>query len=196
MKFCCMNSLVKLLFISIVEIIELEAAKTVASAFDSDDLSNEAKVVVMCSVMLQYLKVYGGPGDLNSNTGGNRATSEARYDLLTIVLDSGLEAAAHIDSNTDEKDVLDFVWDRVIATVSSLLLPPAHYRYDGYAHHSKSIVNIVAIFLTHLPLRKMSVAEPVLENGANRAVDAAFSCNEINQGDEDVPYSRASEGAM
>ena len=190
----CKHSLVKL-FVAVVEIIELEAAKTVASAFDSDDLSNEAKVVVMYSVMIQYLKVYETSGDLNS-AGGKRATSEARYDLLTIVLDSGLEAAAHIDSNTDEKDVLDFVWDRIIATVSSLLLPPADYLYDGYAHHSKSIVNIVAIFLTHLPPRKMSVAEPVLENGANRAVDAAFSCNEINQDDKDVLYLQASEGAM
>ena len=188
--------LVKLLFVAVVEIIELEAAKTVASAFDSDGLSNEAKVVVMCSVIIQYLKLYGTTGDLNSNARGKRATSVARYDLLTIVLDSGLEAAAHIDSNTDEKVVLDFVWDRIIATVSSLLLPPADYRYDGYAHHSKSIVNIVAIFLTHLPPRKMSVAEPVLENGANRAVDAAFSCNEIHRDDEDVLYSQASDGAM
>ena len=42
----------------------------------------------------------------------------------------------------------------------------------------------------------MSVAEPVLENGANRAVDAAFSCNEIHRDDDDVLYSQASDGAM
>ena len=87
----------------LVEMIELEAAKTVASAFDSDDLSNEAKVVVMCSVMLQYLKTYGTPEDLSSKSGGKRASSDVRYDLLTSVLDSGVEAAAHIDSTADEK---------------------------------------------------------------------------------------------
>lgn len=180
----------------LVEMIELEAAKTVASAFDSDDLSNEAKVVVMCSVMSQYLMTYGTPENLSSKAGGKRASSEVRYDLLTSVLDSGVEAAAHIDSTADEKEVLDFVWGRIIATVQSLLLPPVDNPYNGYAHHSKSIVNIVAIVLTHLPQRKMSLAEPVLENGAKRAVEAAFSCNEINQDDEDAPYSRASDGAM
>jgi hypothetical protein len=150
----------------------------------------------MCSVMLQYLKMYGTQNDLNSKARSKRATSEVRYDLLTSVLDSGVEAAAQIDSTTDEKEILDFVWSRIIATVQSLLLPPADNPYDGYAHHSKSIVNIVAIVLTHLPPRKMSLAEPVLENGAKRAVDAAISCNEIYQDDKDVPYSQASEGAM
>ena len=151
----------------------------------------------MCSVLLQYLKIYGNSDDVNtSKEAGKRNTSEARYDIITGVINSGLEAAAHIDSNTDDKTILDSVWDRIIATVSSLLLPPANNRYDGYAYHSKSILNIVAIALSHLPARKLSQAEPMLENGANRAVEVAFECNEKTQDDGDVPYSQAAEGAV
>ncbi|KAL7543429.1 hypothetical protein ACHAXR_012722 [Thalassiosira sp. AJA248-18] len=177
------------------EIFELEAAKTVASAFDSDDLSNEAKVVVMCSVLLQYLKIYGNSKDLKKDE-AKRKTSEARYDFITSVIDSGLEAAAHIDSNTNDKVILDSIWDRIIATVSSLLLPPTDNRYLGYAHHSKSILNIVAIVLSHLPHRKLSLAEPMLENGAKRAVEVAFECHEKSQNDGDAPYSQAAEGSV
>ena len=169
----------------------------VASAFESDDLSNEAKVVVMCSVLLQYCKIYGNsdnPKDTEDES--RRKTSEARYDIITSVIDSGLEAAAHIDSNTDDKVILDSVWDRIIATVSSLLLPPADNRYEGYAHHSKSILNIVAVVLSHLPARKLAMAEPMLENGADRAVAVAFECNEKNGANSDVLYSQAAEGAM
>jgi len=165
------------------EIIEIEAAKIVADAFESDELSDEAKVVVMCSVLLQYL-----------NAADRRTTSEARYDLLTCILDSGIEAAARIDSFTDEYDTLDYVWDRVIATISSLLQPPANNQNNNYATHSKSIVGIVAILLTHLPLRKMSMVEPVLEKGAVCAVDAAFSFSAMDQ--DDAPHLRASEGAI
>lgn len=165
------------------EIIEIEAAKIVADAFESDELSDETKVVVMCSVLLHYL-----------NTADKRATSEARYDLLTCILDSGIEAAARIDSSTDEYDNLDYVWNRVIATISSLLQPPANNQNNDYVNHSKSIVSIVAILLTHLPLRKMSMAEPVLEKGAICAVDAAFSFSATNQ--DDAPSLRASEGAI
>ena len=152
----------------------------------------------MCSVLLQYLKIYGNSDDVNTSkeAGGKRNTSEARYDIITSVINSGLEAAAHIDSNTDDKTTLDSVWDRIIATVSSLLLPPADNRYDGYAYHSKSILNIVAIALSHLPARKLSQAEPMLENGANRAVEVAFECNEKTQDNGDVRYSQAAEGAM
>lgn len=174
------------------EIFELEAAKTVASAFDSDDFVKEAKVVVMCSVLLQYLKIYGDSDDLK-NEQARRKTSEARYDIITSVIDSGLEAAADIDSNTDDKVVLDSIWNRVIETVSSLLLPPDDNRYLGYAHHSKAILNIVAVVLSHLPPRKLSLAEPMLENGANRAVEVAFECNDKNGDDGDVPYSQAAE---
>jgi hypothetical protein len=165
------------------ETIEIEAAKTVADAFESDELTDEAKVVVMCTVLLQYL-----------NAADRRTTSEARYDLLTCILDSGIEAAARIDSNTDEYDTLDFVWDRVIATISSLLQPLANNQSKDYSIHSKSIVSIVAILLTHLPLRKMPMAEPVLEKGAICAVDAAFSFSGMDQ--DDAPQLRASEGAI
>lgn len=173
------------------EIFELEAAKTVASAFDSDDLSNEAKVVVMCSVLSLYLKIYGHSEDSDKR----RKTSEARYDLITSVLNSGLEAAAHIDSNTEDKAVLDLIWDRIIATVSTLLLPSDENRYMGYACHSKSILSIVAVVLSHLPQRKLSLAEPMLENGADRAVEVAFECNEKSQDEGDITYSQAAEGA-
>jgi len=147
----------------------------------------------MCSVLLQYLKIYGNSEDLN-NVEAKRKTSEARYDMLTNILDSGLEAAATIDSNTEDKAILDSVWDRIIATVSSLLLPPKDNRYEGYAYHSKSILNIVAVVLSRLPTRKLSMAEPMLENGANRAVKVAFECNEKNQ-DDNIPYTQAAEGA-
>ena len=170
----------------------------VASAFDSDDLSDEAKVVVMCSVLLQYLNVYGNSDDDTSNKdeNGRRKTSEARYDIITSVISSGLEAASNIDSNTEDKDILDSVWDRVIETVSTLLLPPKDNRYDGYAYHSKAILNIVAIALSHLPTRKLELVEPMLENGANLAVEIAFECNEKAEDDGDIPYSQAAEGAM
>lgn len=184
------------LFIFFVgEIFELEAAKTVASAFESDELSNEAKVVVMCSVLLQYLKIYGRSKDHNVSDGGKPMTSEARYDFITSVIDSGLKAAEALDANTEDKVVLDSIWDRIIETVSSLLLPPPENRYDGYSHHSKSFLNIVAIALSHTPPRKLALAEPMLENGANLAVEVAFECNE-RKDDGNVLYSQAAEGAM
>jgi hypothetical protein len=181
------------------EVFELEAAKMVASAFDSDDLSDEAKVVVMCSVLLQYLNIYGNSDDNTNSKDENRRrkTSEARYDIITSVIHSGSEAASNIDADTDDIATLDSVWDRIIETVSTLLLPPKDSRYDGYAYHSKSILNIVAIALSHLPTRKLTLVEPMLENGANLAVEVAFECNEkANQDGEDIPYSQAAEGAM
>lgn len=171
----------------VAEMLELEAAKTVASAFDSDDLSNVAKLTVMCSVLGQYLK----------HAEEKRATFQ--YDFFTKVIDSGLDAAAQIESKTvtaNDKVVLDSIWDRIIATVSSLLLPPADDQYVGYAYQSRSIVNIVAIVLAHLPQRKISLVEPMLENGANLAVEVAFTCDKKDQVDEDEPYSLASEGAV
>ena len=83
-----------------------------ASAFDSDDLSDVAKVIVMCSFLGQYIKY----------AEEKRATFQ--YDLFTKVIDSGLGAAEQIDSTnnaTNDKVILDTIWDRMIATVSSLL---------------------------------------------------------------------------
>jgi len=172
------------------ESFELEAAKTVASAFDSDNLSDEAKVTVMCSVLSHYLKIYGSDKEAMPSDSTERKTSEARYDLVTKVIDSGLNAAANIDATAADKAILDSIWDRIVTVVSSLILPPAANRYDGYAHHSKSILDIVAIVLTHLPPRKYASAEPMLEQGANRAVEVAFECI------EDVNRPDAAEGAV
>jgi hypothetical protein len=36
----------------------------------------------------------------------------------------------------------------------------------------------------------------MLENGANLAVEVAFTCDKKDQVDEDEPYSLASEGAV
>ena len=169
----------------------------VASAFDSNDLSNEAKVVVMCSVLLQYLKIYGN-AEYHMTNETDRKSSEARYDIILSVIDSGLKAAEHLESNTDDKEHLDPIWNRLIATVSSLLLPETNNRFSGYAYHSKSILNIVAIFLSHLPPRKTSLIEPMLQNGADRAMEVAFECNkkEKNQNEGDIPYIQAAEGAV
>jgi hypothetical protein len=172
------------------ESFELEAAKTVASAFDSDNLSDEAKITVMCSVLSHYLKIYGTGKDALPSSNEERKTSEARYDIVTKVIDSGLDAAANIDSTTDDRAVLDSIWERIVMVVTSLILPPTVNRYDGYAHHSKSILDIVAIVLTHLPPRKYASAEPMLEEGANRAVEVAFECI------EDVNRPDAAEGAV
>lgn len=158
-----------------------------ASAFDSDDLSDVAKVIVMCSFLGQYIKY----------AEEKRATFQ--YDLFTKVIDSGLGAAEQIDSTnnaTNDKVILDTIWDRMIATVSSLLLPSAGNQYDDYAYQSRSIVNIVAIVLAHLPQCKISLAEPMLENGANLAVEVALKCDKEGQDDEDELYSLASEGAV
>ena len=172
------------------ESFELEAAKTVASAFESDNLSDEAKVTVMCSVLSHYLKIYGSDKELIPSDAAERRTSEARYDIVTKVIDSGCHAAANIDVAADDKTILDSIWERIVTVVTSLILPPAASRYDGYAHHSKSILDIVAIVLTHLPPRKYALAEPMLEQGANRAVAVAFECI------EDVNKPDAAEGAV
>lgn len=172
------------------ESFELEAAKTVASAFESDNLSDEAKVTVMCSVLSHYLKIYGSEKEVIPSDATERKTSEARYDIVTKVIDSGCHAAANIDVAADDKTILDSIWERIVTVVTSLILPPAASRYDGYAHHSKSILDIVAIVLTHLPPRKYSLAEPMLEQGANRAVAVAFECI------EDVNKPDAAEGAV
>ena len=172
------------------ESFELEAAKTVASAFDSDNLSAEAKVAVMCSVLSHYLQIYGSDKEAIPSDSAERKTSEARYDIVTKVIDSGLNAAANIDATADDKAILDSIWERIVTVVSSLILPPAASRYDGYAHHSKSILDIVAKVLTHLPPRKYASAEPMLEQGANRAVEVAFECI------EDINKPDAAEGAV
>lgn len=172
------------------ESFELEAAKTVASAFESDNLSDEAKVTVMCSVLSHYLKIYGSDKEVIPSDAAERKTSEARYDIVTKVIDSGCHAAANIDVAANDQTILDSIWERIVTVVTSLILPPAASRYDGYAHHSKSILDIVAIVLTHLPPRKYALAEPMLEQGANRAVAVAFECI------EDVNKPDAAEGAV
>jgi hypothetical protein len=171
------------------ESVELEAAKTVASAFDSDNLSNEAKVTVMCSVLSHYLKINGFQEKVILSS-KERKTSEARYDIVTKVIYLGVDAAANIDAIADDKAILDSIWERIVTVVTSLILPPPASRYDGYAHHSKSILDIVTIVLTHLPARKYASAEPMLEQGASRAVEVAFECI------EDVNRPDAAEGAV
>ena len=181
------------------ELFEFEAAKTVAKAFDSDDLSNEAKVVVMCSVLSQYLEIFGSSQDLENNTASSkpigRKASEARYDILTSVIDSGLEATAYIDAHTNDRAILDSIWDRIISTISSLLQPTAGNSYEGYANHSKSFLNIITVVLLHLPSRKYSAAESMLEKGAIRAVEVAFEYNEALQ-DKQIPSSKTVDGAI
>ncbi len=158
-----------------------------ASAFDSNDLSHIAKVIVMCSVLGQYLK----------HAEEKRATFQ--FDFFTKVIDTGLDAAEQIESETNVDNdtiILDSMWDLIIATVSSLLLPPSDNQYNSYAYQSRSIINIVAIVLAHLPQRKVLLAEPMLENGANLAVEVAFTCDKKGSDDENEPYSQASEGAV
>ena len=61
------------------EILELEAAKMVASAFESDDLSNEAKVVVMCSVLLRSMETQIIPKIQKTSLGGKHP----RLDMIS-----------------------------------------------------------------------------------------------------------------
>jgi len=118
-----------------------------------------------------------------------------RYDIITSVLDSGLRAAAQMDSSSS-RVFLDGIWDRIIATVDKLLLPSSSNRYTGYAYHSKHYLKIVAIVLDHLPKRKHVMAEPMLENGADRAVAVAFECNAENEKGDNELYTKAADGAV
>jgi hypothetical protein len=160
-------------------VFELEAARTISNAFGSDDMSDEVRVVVMCSVLLQYLKLYAGdPDAAAANTTIRAAAAEARYDFFISVIDSGVEAVSHLDAKcTARSEVLDAIWDRVLAAVTSILLPPPLNRQDAYVYHSKSFLNIVALVLLHIPKRKYAQAELLLEQGAHRAVEVAFECN-------------------
>jgi hypothetical protein len=158
--------------------------------FNSDGMTDEVRVVVMCSVLLQYLKLYGNPdlSDINTST---KKASEARYDLFISVIDSGVEAVAHLESkHKEESPVLDAVWDRILSAVTSILMPPPINRHDAYVHHSKSFLNIVAIVLLHLPARKCAQAELMLEKGAHMAVEVAFECK------ADTAASEIIDGAL
>jgi hypothetical protein len=127
--------------------------------FDSDGMADEVRIVVMCSVLSQYLKLYGNP-DLSDQNASTRGASEARYDLFLCVIDSGVEAVARIDvKHKNESLVLDAIWDRILCAVTSILLPQPMNRHDAYMYHSKSFVNIVAIVLLHLPTRIHEQAE-------------------------------------
>ena len=138
---------------------------------------DEVRVVVMCSVLLQYLKLYGDPNLSDQSTSPNNA-SEARYDFFIKVIDSGVEAVAHLEQKSKkDTQVLDAIWDRVLAAVTSILLPAPLNRYDAYIFHSKSFLEIVALVLLHLPKRKYKQAESMLEQGAHRAVEVAFEFN-------------------
>ena len=162
---------------SFLEVLELEAAQTIVNAFSSDDMIKEVRVIVMCSVLLQYLKLYGDP-DLASESIGPKNASEARYDFFIKVIDSGVEAVACLDQdNSGDTQVLDAIWDRVLMAVTSILLPAPLNRYDAYVFHSKSFLEIVALVLLRLPKRKYKQAESMLEQGAHRAVEVAFECN-------------------
>merc|ERR1719217_734127 len=98
--------------------------------------------------------------------------------------------------SSSSRDFFDGIWDRIIATVDKLLLPSSSNRYTGYAYHSKDYLRIVAVVLDHLPKRKHVMAEPMLENGADRAVAVAFECNgEDKIGDNEL-YSKAADGAV
>jgi len=159
------------------EVLELEASKTVASAFDSGDMSSEAKIIVMCSVLTQYLKIHGlhNKSGVNNISRKGRGIFRAKYDTLTRVMDSGLEATARVDMSLKDKSVIDSIWDKIIDTVKILLL---ECLIDGYANNSKSILDIIALFLLHLPPRKYSTVGSILEKGANRAIEVAFGKNE------------------
>jgi hypothetical protein len=152
-----------------LEVFELEAARTISNAFRSDDMVDEVRVVVMCSVLLQYL---------NAEKTTIRAAAEARYDFFISVIDSGVEAVSNLDTKYNAgSEVLDAIWDRILAAVTSILLPPPLNRHDAYVYHSKSFLNIVALVLLHMPKRKYARAELMLERGAHRAVEVAFECN-------------------
>lgn len=159
----------------LVEVFELEAAKTIANVFGSDDMTDEVRVVVMCSVLSQYLKLYGDPGHSSEEIRPRRA-AEARYDFFISVIDSGVEAVAHLDAKKCDGDssVLDSIWDRVLSAVTLILMPPPLNRHEAYLYHSKSFLNIVALVLLHIPQRKYAQAESMLEQGAHRAVEVAF----------------------
>lgn len=168
-----------LIFISLalIEVFELEAAKTIAGIFSSNDTTDEVKVVVMCSVLLQYIKLYGNTESTNERMTMRKA-SEARYDFFIKVIDSGVEALGRLDDqNNENNQVLDAIWERVLAAVTLILMPPQLNRYDAYVFHSKSFLNIVALVLLHVPKRKYVAAESMLEQGAHRAVEVAFECN-------------------
>jgi len=158
-------------------VLELEASKTVASAFDSGDMSSEAKIIVMCSVLTQYLKIHGlhNESGVNNISRKGRGIFRAKYDTLTRVMDSGLEATARVDMSLKDKSVIDSIWDKIIDAVKTLLL---ECLIDGYANNSKSILDIIALFLLHLPPRKYSTVGSILEKGANRAIEVAFGKNE------------------
>lgn len=162
---------------ALVEVFELEAAKTIAGIFCSNDTTDEVKVVVMCSVLFQYIKLYGNSYAPNE-TMSPRKASEARYDFFINVIDSGVEALSRLDDqNNGNNQVLDTIWDRVLAAVTLILMPPQLNRHDAYVFHSKSFLNIVALVLLHVPKRKYVAAETMLEQGAHRAVEIAFECN-------------------
>lgn len=145
--------------------------------FNSDGMTDEVRIVVMCSVLSQYLKLYGNP-DLSDQITSTRRASESRYDLFLCVIDSGVEAVARLDvKHKNESLVLDAIWDRILCAVTSILLPQPMNRHDAYLYHSKSFVNIVATVLLHLPTRTFEQAESMLEKGADRAVEVAFECN-------------------
>ena len=150
----------------------------------------------MCSVLTQYQHVYDNSVESDKcEISNGEASAALRYDIITSVLDSGLRAAAQMDSSSSS-DFFDGIWDRIIATVDKLLLPSSSNRYTGYAYHSKDYLRIVAIVLDHLPKRKHVMAEPMLENGADRAVAVAFECNgEDKIGDNEL-YSKAADGAV
>ena len=160
-----------------IEVFELEAAKTISNAFGAEEMADEVRVVVMCSVLFQYIKLYGNPEE-SSEDANPRKASEARYDFFTSVVDSGVEAVARLDVESGEDDgVLSAIWDRVLTAVTSMLVPPPLNRHDAYVYHSKSFLNIVALVLHHIPKRKHAQAESMLEQGAHRAVEVAFECN-------------------
>ena len=149
----------------------------IAGIFCSNDTTDEVKVVVMCSVLFQYIKLYGNT-DAPNETMSPRKASEARYDFFINVIDSGVEALGRLDDqNNGNNQVLDTIWDRVLAAVTLILMPPLLNRHDAYVFHSKSVLNIVALVLLHVPKRKYVAAETMLEQGAHRAVEVAFECN-------------------
>ncbi len=140
-------------------------------------MSDEAKIIVMCSVLTQYLKIHEHQNEASVNNipPKDRGTFRAKYDTLTRVMDSGLEATARVDSCLKDKSVIDSIWNKIIDAIKILLL---ECSIDGYANNSKSILGIIALFLLHLPSRKYSTVGSILEKGANRAIEVAFAENE------------------
>lgn len=163
------------------ELLEIEAAKIVADAFLSENISN----LVKASVLSMILGMFQNERDEMESAGDDDESvfDDFRcYNFLVPVIEGGLKAASALEGEHEEKDVnsiqiqnalQETVWERMINSLSYLLSPLNIRGCSSYAPHTAALLKIITSAVEYVPPRAYGDLGAVLSGGAYHAKKVA-----------------------